>query len=99
MNRFYELDKSITREVMQEFKGQTVDSICPDCKGETSPKVGEVVLYKYTHHLNRRSTMEIIKEGIMVGIGSKKKMFLADHPERIGIVKFNGLKQKKCIEP
>jgi len=34
INRFYELDKQVTNEIMPKFKGKTTDVICPDCKGK-----------------------------------------------------------------
>lgn len=33
MDKYYELDKTISKEVMGKCKGQIVDSICPYCNG------------------------------------------------------------------
>lgn len=30
---FKELDKAMSKKIMQEFEGQTITSKCPDCKG------------------------------------------------------------------
>lgn len=35
-NKFEELDKQVTKVVMQEFQGTEVDIICPYCNGEHS---------------------------------------------------------------
>lgn len=34
MNKYYELDKQVSKKIMSEFKGITIPSKCPDCKGD-----------------------------------------------------------------
>lgn len=34
MNKYEELDKAMTKEIMPEFKGQVIDSVCAVCKGD-----------------------------------------------------------------
>jgi hypothetical protein len=34
MNRFEELDKHVSREIMKEFEGQIITSECPFCRGK-----------------------------------------------------------------
>ena len=31
---YHELDKQISKEIMLEFKGKIIESVCPDCKGQ-----------------------------------------------------------------
>lgn len=33
-NKYYELDKEMSKEVMAQLAGKVVDHICPDCNGE-----------------------------------------------------------------
>lgn len=39
---------------------------------------GDRVEWEYTHYLNRRSSMSVIKTGIVVRIIKRKKKFLSD---------------------
>lgn len=39
---------------------------------------GDKVIYQYTHHLNSKSTTEIVKKGLFVREVKRKKRFLAD---------------------
>ncbi len=32
-NKYHDLDKSISKRIMKEFKGKIIESVCPDCKG------------------------------------------------------------------
>lgn len=32
-NKYHELDKGMSNEVMSEFKGKVIDSVCSTCKG------------------------------------------------------------------
>lgn len=92
MNKYHDLDKSVTKTIMNEFKGQIVDSVCPMCNGDILPKENDVVLWQYTHHLNSRSSVERVKEGVLLKITNTKKKYLSDWPSKIGVVKFNGNK-------
>jgi len=33
-NKFYKLDKAVSKQVMAEMKGKIFEHICPYCKGE-----------------------------------------------------------------
>jgi DnaJ-class molecular chaperone len=33
-DKFYELDKRVSKEIMKEFKGVQIDSVCYKCNGE-----------------------------------------------------------------
>jgi len=43
---FHELDKSISKEIMSEFKGKTIDSICSVCKGQGCEDCDYIGSYK-----------------------------------------------------
>jgi DnaJ-class molecular chaperone len=32
-NKYQEFDKGMTRQIMKEFEGQIIESVCPDCNG------------------------------------------------------------------
>ena len=97
MDKYNDIDKAISKEIMPKFKGIVVDSICPDCKGEITPNVGDSVLWQYTHHLNSRQTTEIVKEGVLLRIATKRKKYTADYPSKIGVVKFTGNKTNSRV--
>ena len=72
---------------------------CDDCKNDqlNTPEIGDTVLWQYTHHLNSRSTTEIVKEGVLIARGTKKKRSPFDWTTHIGIVNFKGNKTNSRI--
>ncbi len=72
---------------------------CEDCRKDilNTPEVGDTVHWQYTHHLNSRSTTEIVKTGVLIRIGQTKKKFLADWTTKIGVVQFKGNKKPSRI--
>jgi hypothetical protein len=97
MNKYHELDSNISKKIMTEFKGEVVDSVCPVCKGETKPKVGDEILWQYTHHLNSRQTTQLVKEGVLLKIVDKKKKYLSDWPSKNAIVILKGNKNNSTV--
>ncbi len=82
-----------------DMQNKRCEKQCKECKSDplNTPQIGDVVQWQYTHHLNSRSTTEIVKTGILIRIGKTKKKFLADSQKKIGIVKFQGNKNPSRI--
>lgn len=46
-NKYHELDKSISKQIMKEFKGKSTEVVCPDCHGRKywefgNPRTGQL---------------------------------------------------------
>lgn len=61
------------------------------------PEIGDTVLWQYTHHLNSRSTTQIVKEGILIARTTKRKKNPYEWTTYIGIVKFKGNKNNSRV--
>lgn len=59
---------------------------------------GDKIIYQYTHHLNSRSTTQIIKEGIYLRVVKRRGRNPYEFtPNRKVVVKLNGNKKESTV--
>jgi len=77
--------------------GNTVLPAVPISEGKTWFDEGDKILYQYTHHLNSRSTTEIVKEGIFIRRVKRKGSVYDWDVNQKCVVKLNGNKNTSTI--